>query len=208
MLDEILKLFADYLDVRLDKGVFTTEDSVRYTFFAAMLSATDLRPEDVIQEYPHAPNSNAKVDTYVPDFAGKGLVAEFKYHRKIPSRSATPHPMNAGELFHDIYRLKSFSAYPCGIRVVVYLTDPEMVGYMSRARNRLDSFFKLERGGTMNIDPAFLQNKCRTFQKAVKVSFSATLRCLLSVALPQEHHLRVYAVENDTPTTESIVIID
>jgi len=208
MLDAILRLFADYLDVRLEKGVFTTEDSVRYTFFAALLASTDLRPEDVIQEYPYPTIARARLDTHIPAFAGRGLALEFKYDRKIPSGRNAPRPQKAGKLFHDIHRLKEFTTDERCIRVFVYLADDEMAGYLSNRRNNLAPFFNLPQGQSMTIAPAFFEDKSTTFQGAAGAAFSATLCCLLSVALPQEHHLRVYAVENDTPASESIVIID
>ena len=85
MLDETFELFSKYLQTRLLKNVYCTEDSVRYTFFAALLRSTNLNPEDLILEYhPNIPN--AEIDTFIPSYDGTGVVMEFKYDRKIPSQ--------------------------------------------------------------------------------------------------------------------------
>jgi hypothetical protein len=41
-------MFAELLERRLKRGVFTTEDAVRYTFFIALVQALNLRPEDIV----------------------------------------------------------------------------------------------------------------------------------------------------------------
>ena len=46
--------------------MFTTEDSIRYSFFAALMQSEGVSPSDVIQEFPHTKIMNAKVDTYIP----------------------------------------------------------------------------------------------------------------------------------------------
>ena len=48
-----LNLFAELLERRLKRGVFTTEDAVRYTFFIALVQALSLQPEDIVLEHDH-----------------------------------------------------------------------------------------------------------------------------------------------------------
>ena len=43
-----ITMFAELLEHRLKRGVFTTEDAVRYTFFIALVQALNLRPEDIV----------------------------------------------------------------------------------------------------------------------------------------------------------------
>ncbi len=45
LLEKVIDHFGELLISRLELGVFTTEDSVRYTFFAALLETSDIRPE-------------------------------------------------------------------------------------------------------------------------------------------------------------------
>ena len=52
-LENIIKRFSDLLFSRLDKDVFTTENSVRYTFFAALQESGQFQPVDAILEFPH-----------------------------------------------------------------------------------------------------------------------------------------------------------
>lgn len=59
----VFALFGDMLETRLLNEVFSTEDSVRYTFFAALLGAGALRPEQIILEYPHPVIARAEIDT-------------------------------------------------------------------------------------------------------------------------------------------------
>jgi len=60
------KEFQALLGQRLLSGIYTTEDAVRYTFFAALLrQAVD--PKMVAMEYPHPTTRNARVDTVVLD---------------------------------------------------------------------------------------------------------------------------------------------
>jgi len=62
---EVLEEFSILLRERLSK-MYTTEDSVRFTFFAALLKRTNIAPHEIILEYPHPKIPGAEVDTYIP----------------------------------------------------------------------------------------------------------------------------------------------
>lgn len=81
----VLPAFAEFLDRRLAKGVFTTEDSVRYTFFWALSQTLKLAPEEIILEHPHPRITRAEIDTYIPDLGGRAFAIEFKYDRENPA---------------------------------------------------------------------------------------------------------------------------
>ena len=156
MIDSILQSFGKLLSVRLQKGVYTTEDSVRYTFFAALNNVARLNPEDIIIEYPHPTIKRAMIDTYVPRLEGETLAVEFKYDRQIPSGKNMPRPQKAGALLRDVARLSRIHD-PNKLRLLfVYLTDSEMAAYLSNPANGLADFFLLKPGRNLTVDHAYL----------------------------------------------------
>lgn len=60
------------------EGIHTTEDSIRYTFFAALLRGLHLEPHQIILERPF--NNKEQVDTYF-QWQDGAVAVEFKYHR-------------------------------------------------------------------------------------------------------------------------------
>ena len=52
LMAQAIAAFVPLLEKRLNSGIFTTEDSVRYTFFAALLH-TGVQPEQVVLEAPY-----------------------------------------------------------------------------------------------------------------------------------------------------------
>ena len=58
--------FGELLDERLLRHVYTTEDSIRYTFFHCLTSHAGINPVDIILEQPHPAIDGAKVDLYIP----------------------------------------------------------------------------------------------------------------------------------------------
>ena len=80
----IFKQFSTLLGERFALGVFTTEDSIRYTFYTALLSSGGLKHTDVILEHPHPVIPGAK-DTMIRGTDERSPVAvEFKYDRGNP----------------------------------------------------------------------------------------------------------------------------
>src|SRR5437899_2686070 len=128
-MENVIAAFADLLRIRFETGVLTTEDSIRYTFFAALLAETALKPNDIVLEYPHPQIHGAKIDTFIPSYNGKPVAIEFKYDRLIPSGAAIPRPQNAGELFKDIWRLMQFAPVTEANRILVFCTDAIMIKY-------------------------------------------------------------------------------
>ncbi|HEQ99462.1 MAG TPA: hypothetical protein ENO22_09010 [candidate division Zixibacteria bacterium] len=192
--DHIYERFAELLKVRIEKGVFTTEDSVRYTFFAVLLDKGQFKPEDFVLELPHNRITGAEVDTFISDYEKQQIVIEFKYHRSIPSGKNSPRPNKTGQLFNDIRRLLEFRLEKQGIRLLVYLTDSEMSAYMKKESNGLKEFFDMEKSEEINLSLTFFNERCKTFCDAAGGSFSAKLRCELNNKLPKGHDLRIYQV--------------
>jgi len=189
-----IETFVGLLNRRLSAGVRTTEDSVRYTFYAALLGE-GIRPESVILEDLHAEIQRALVDTLVLDGRGQpALAIEFKYDRGIPSGGPQPRPQKAGALFRDLSRLLRVG----GVRqrVFVYLTDRELADYFSNPANGLDRFFGLIPGAMLPLDASFFSGRSPTFHKVMGPwPGPARLRGVSSETLERDHFLRVYEIE-------------
>ena len=195
MMDKnIYKSFNEILKKRLQNNVFTTEDSVRYSFFAALLRQPSFDPNDIIMEYPHNRIKNAQVDTYIPNYKGKEVIIEFKYDRKIPSGKNAPRPQKAGKHFNDMSRLLDFGTILPATRLFVYLTDNEMASYLRNPSNNLADYFDMIPKSRLEIDEGFFRNKSKTFQSSSGGVFKAIIHCDWASQLPQTHELRIYNI--------------
>jgi len=196
LLEKAIDRFGALLRTRLEQGVFTTEDSVRYTFFAALLETGDIQPESVILEFPHPDIKGAKIDTWLPSLDGKTHAIEFKYDRQIPSGKNLPRPQKAGAVFNDLSRLARIAGRTRMRCLFIYLTDREMAGYLSNPDNGLADFFSLRPGQALKIDGPYILGKSSTFQKAVGGSFQTELVSFYAAGLPKQHQLRIYEVHS------------
>ena len=80
-----VKHFAKLLSERLVAKVATTEDSIRYTFFYALLSSGGYIHTDVIIENQHPVIEGGEIDVLISPRDGSPSIAfEFKYDRAIP----------------------------------------------------------------------------------------------------------------------------
>ncbi len=194
MLREICSEFAKLVAERIDKNIFTTEDSLRYTFFYSITQRFDIKPYQVVLEKSHPYIHGAKIDSWIESFYnGQDLVMEFKYDRQIPSERNSPRPQKAGKVFNDIYRLIKIEKDNI-IRLLIYLTDEEMRGYFKNVENGLVDFFNLWVGEELKIDKNYISTKSNTFQKQIQGPLLAKIKCILSEELPQNHSLRIYKI--------------
>lgn len=193
VMQRAVKEFVDLLRRRLDAGVFTTEDSVRFTFYAALLDSA-VRPEQVILEYAHPLIQRARIDTVVLETDQSPRIAvEFKYDRANPSRTNQPMPQKAGAAFADLIRLLKL---PWQVeRYLVYVTDGELAGYLMNRRNGLSEVFGLKEGTQLQLRSDFFSGRSVTFLEAMgKWPGPAILSCIASRDFPQDHHLRIYEI--------------
>lgn len=120
--------------------VAVNEDTLKYVVFNELIKS-GISITQLALEYPHPEIDKARIDTvvvdenYVPEIA-----VEFKYHHRLPSRRNRDRTAAVGQLLADFSRLGRF---PDVQRLVVYLTDDEMLKYFSSQSNGL----------TMLIDP-------------------------------------------------------
>jgi len=193
---EVFVRFMELLENRFRKGTFTTEDSIRYTFFYCLTSYSSLDPADIILEYPHPVINNAEVDMYIPPKTGRaGLAFEFKFDRTIPSGKNAPRPQKAGKIFADLMRLSLFSSQEDVNRYFVYVTDMEMAQYLQNATNQLCDFFNLMPEQMLRVDKAYIDKHSETFVKSAGSNInSCEVTCRLSVKVAKEGWLRIYEV--------------
>lgn len=190
----VVEDFTQLLRKRLALRVPTTEDSIRYTFFAALLTH-GISPELVVLEYPHPSLSAAEIDTVVLSTNLTPQVAiEFKYDRTIPSEANQPRTQKAGAALGDLVRLLKIPS-PC-IRYFVYTTDGELARYFANPQNGLSDFFGLATGARLALDGEYFIRQSRTFHESMgRWPCRATLYATATEQLPQGHHLRVYEIE-------------
>lgn len=193
MLDEAAKTFATLLEARLRLGTCSSEDCVRYTFFAALLQH-GVGQERVVLEWVHPWLPDGRIDTVLLDDHLKPVVAvEFKYDRANPGGKNQPLPQKAGALFRDFVRLLRLDGDLS--RYLIYVTDGELARYLSNPRNGLAELFTLDSGGAWHVTRRCFEGRSATFLNGMgEWPCDATIRCVLRRALSAEHHLRVYEV--------------
>lgn len=195
MLDKAIETFVELLETRLRLGTCSSEDCVRYTFFAALLQH-GVGQERVVLEWVHPRIPGGKIDTVVLGENLKPVVAvEFKYDRANPGGKNQPLPQKAGALFRDFVRLLQLGGDLS--RYLVYVTDAELARYLSNPRNGLAELFTLDQGAAWHITRRFFEGRSATFLRGMgEWPGDATVHCVLRRALPAEHHLRVYEVRS------------
>ena len=189
--------FAELLDTRFSKDVFTKEDSIRYTFFYATCLKLGLGPEDIILESVHPNIEGAEIDMLIPENKDyPELVFEFKYDVKRSSTSART--AKAGHLFADIFRLflykKEHQKSKC---FLIYVTSLEQANYLSKKENRLNDFFNLPTGQTLQINSDYVKNHADTFVNAAKaygIHECKILSCL-NMDLENSHYVRIFEIQ-------------
>ena len=189
-IESIIRLFCSLLSDRLKAGTHTTEDSVRFTFFAAMLKE-GINPSDVVLEYPHPNLNRKKIDTWIAQKSGdEGLAIEFKYNRSgNDNQQRTKH---AGKALHDLHRM---SQIPQGMdRLLIYLTDCEMADYFSNPKNGLSDFFNGGLECSSKICPEDLVDRAVTLREAAALESTIEIKTLCKESLPSGHELRVWKV--------------
>jgi len=197
-MNDIFELFSRFLEERLLSGAFTTEDSVRYTFFYALINCNFCQPFEIILEQPHPTIQNAKVDLFIQTKGERSATAvEFKYDRPIPSEKNVPKTQKAGSVIKDLFRLARVPNEFASRRYFIYLNTPEMATYFRNPQNHMDSFFELPEGRTLLIDPNYISGNAATFGKVLgTMPIDCKVSNVLHRDLSQKHFLRIYQIHD------------
>jgi len=197
-LAKIFKQFSELLEDRFSKQVYTTEDSIRYTFFYCLTRYGGIQSSEIIIEYPHPRIPKAQIDTYIPSANERhGMAFEFKFDRQIPSKKNLPKPQKAGNVFSDIFRLALIEPNNENIqRYFIYVTDREMAIYFQNPSNQLDDFFHLEKGKILKLDRVYIEKHADTFVKSAgKHIVDCEVMGYLKAKCAQEIWLRIYEIK-------------
>ncbi|MXY46539.1 MAG: hypothetical protein F4Y44_06030 [Chloroflexi bacterium] len=141
VVSEAVSLSVPLIEQRLITSIPFNEDTFRYFVFDSLIrSGIDIKR--LVLEYPSSEVSGEKIDTVILNSEGviPEIAIEFKYHRSNPSGRNLPSTMSAGQLLADYAKLREFSS---GQRIVVYLTDGEMLRYFGNSRNGLSMLLDL-----------------------------------------------------------------
>src|SRR5919106_2020765 len=145
-----LPAFTRLLRRRLGEGVHTTEDSVRYLMFAALLDL-GYDPNAVVIEAQHPNLDRARIDTVL--LAGDSMpfeAIEFKYDRAGPGGYNQPRPQKAGAALADVRRLAMIELPR---RWFIHLVDDEMAAYLSSDANGLSRIWRSTPGPPVSTSP-------------------------------------------------------
>lgn len=144
-------------------------------------------------EYPHPNIPGARMDAVILDgYRTPQAAIEFKYHREIPSSHNQPRTMKAGELLADFARLRDF---PNVQRLVVYLTDDEMLKYFKNKTPERDLKWLLDPRNEQEISDAKIPNIKTLRAKAGDWTRPALSQMLLNWTVASDHRLIVWQVK-------------
>lgn len=193
-LHSVFAEFGRLLGERLSLDVRTTEDTIRYTFYYALMSSGGVRHTDLTLEYPHPALSGAKIDTLLNPGSGRESVAfEFKYDRANPGGANQNRTQRAGKALNDLFRLAKFRE--AALKYFVYVTDDEMAGYFRNRVNRLHELFELAEGAEYAIDAGNFQGFAQTLTTTIEPLLT---ECIVTGAfatdLPANHCLRIFRI--------------
>jgi hypothetical protein len=191
-INSISTRFAKLLDARFAARTPTTEDSLRYTFFAALL-LEGFKPEEIELEHPHPTIDRAKVDFWISESKGRdGLAVEFKYDRRLPCGKNQNKSRRAGNVIHDLHRV-SLAGHRIK-KLSCYLTDSEMAEYFQNPANRLTNFSNCPVGGSFEFGPKELCILSSTVKTAAGLESPLTIKLLNRNSFPNGCELRIWEV--------------
>jgi hypothetical protein len=192
---EIFERFAMFLRERLQLGLFTAEDSIRYTFYAALLSS-GLRHTDLILEYPHPDMPGAEIDTIIrPGGQLQSVALEFKYDRANPGGTSQNRTQRAAAALVDMFRLARVPSSLANVKYFVYVTDAEMFGYFKNPANQLRDLFDVSGAQRLTLGLSVFHGHPKTFvSRIAPFVCDCELSGAFAAELSFEHHLRAFEV--------------
>jgi hypothetical protein len=197
-----LELFSGLLRERVNRQRTLTEDEIQNSLNYALVERGNLREFEIRMEFEHPSLPVKKLDSYIAASDSHAAAAwEVKYDRKPPSGVNQPRANKAGALINDIFRLAGLSEDGELERVLIYVTDEEMVGYYRNPGNQFGSFFDLAPGDSFTFDPTWVASLNASVNKLVKATGKlCRVNAIYSEQLSDSVALRVYAVVPESTT--------
>lgn len=195
-IEEVLSCFGKLLEERFMAVAPTSEDSIRYSFFLALVQTGFCIHSDVWLELPHPTISGAEIDLLVRAVPGRQSAAfEFKYDRAIPSQRNLPRTQKAGAVFKDLFRLAHIPENITNVRYFIYCTSEEMASYLRNPTNGWTRFWSLRKNEQYDLTINSVQSQSATFRGVIGNLFIPCKVTGLFVSdLPSGHCLRAYQV--------------
>lgn len=183
---------------RQQRGSLNKEDALRYAFFHSLTACAGIDQADIHLESHHMHlEGNKEIDLLVPPTSEHcGLIVEFKFHRQLVRKEGQrqhnhARTTHAASLSKDLHRIGAYEPGSNWQRLLVYVTDDEMAGYLHR--NELYS--PLYNG----LNPVAVQaliegNPSKSYQKVVEGLKTDVVAALVSRLDEGSLHLRVFEV--------------
>ena len=185
--------FARLLTERIQAGVRTTEDTVRYTFYNALRESGRFGHTEIVLEYPHPTIGGAEIDTLIQPKQGSSAAIEFKYDRGNKGGTNQNRTQRAGLALADMFRLAKVPNEIAANRFFLYVTDSEMAGYFKNPTNRLHQFF--ESGSRLALSAGLFAGFAQTLLARIEpLACDCEVHCAFAADLPGGHCVRVWHV--------------
>lgn len=171
---------------------------MRYAYFHALTQCAGVDQADVHLESHHKYlDGKLEIDLLVPPTPQRqGLLVEFKFHRSLSVKPEqrqqnSARTTQAADLCKDFYRLGAYEPGSDWQRLLVYLTDDEMAGYLHRS----NIFTPLYNGtNAVSVQDLMTGNTTKSFQKVVMGFQTDVSAALVSRFDEASLHLRVFEV--------------
>ena len=191
-MEKQVELFIQNLEKRFLKYDISeiTEDCIRYDYFASLSTFVDT--SDIVLEYPLLINKKSKIDCVIRYPNNILTVNEFKFFRSIPSGKNIPQTQFIGQIFKDIYKLKSFK--DANIRKIIVVTNEIMTRYMDNQFSLFNNMEKSELDIKISSDTLNMQEN--TFQKSIKPfkNIDLELKRILCKLVMNKNNIYVVAI--------------
>jgi hypothetical protein len=199
--------FAKLLKHRLERSVVTNEDTVRYTFYYALIKGLRLKPDDITVEPKHEKIGGARLDLRIIKFSGLEYSFEFKYENHYLLGEENKSGQLPARMLGDIFRLARLHEGGKELQcetLFIYLTARWGKNYFRNSKNTLTEVFDLPIGNTLLMDEDYLNQRPHIQKKRIGDIIPCRIQGLYSCCLPDRHALRVYRVDrSDMGAAES-----
>src|SRR6266849_1917327 len=188
---------AEVLRRRLLTSPKLNEEDLRYCVVDAIESVAMSPKGSIHLNYAHPAFAGKRIDLFLPAYSEQdAIVCELKYDRAIPSGHNQPRSMKAGAMLNDFLRLAHFRATTGVERLLIYLTDKEMLAYLQNPKNGFAPIFSDQECLSLVIIASFLGGRVPSVRKMIKVPVIAcSVFSALSRDVDQNHHLSVFFVK-------------